>query len=266
MALTRSTLPKISIITPSYNQGRYIEHTIRSVLDQGYPNLEYLVIDGGSTDETLDILKKYDGALTWISEQDRGQAHAINKGLKRTTGDIVAFLNSDDLYEPDALLQVGEYFVAHPKASFLTGRCRTIDEHGREIRKWITRYKYLWMRLHSYQILLVLNYISQPATFWRKAVTDVIGFLDEGLHYTMDYEYWLRIGKTTPIHCLLTFLASFRLHSNSKSASTAHLQFDEELQVARLYGGKSHLFLHQLHRNITVLIYQKLLEKHGLPA
>jgi len=266
MTASSNSLPKISIITPSYNQGRFIEQTIQSVLDQGYPNLEYIVVDGGSTDDTLDVLRKYDRQLSWVSEKDSGQVHAINKGLRRVTGDIVAYLNSDDFYERGALFRVGEYFAAHPSAICVTGRCRTIDEHGGEVRNWITLYKNFWMRLHSYQVLLVLNYISQPATFWRRSVMEEIGYLDESLYYAMDYEYWLRIGKDHPIHFLADYLASFRLHFSSKSASTTYRNFDEELEVARLYGGKLPLYLHRLHRNIAVYVYQKLFELHGLPA
>ncbi len=119
--------PKISIITPSWNQGPFIERTIRSVLEQGYPNLEYIVMDGGSTDGTIDILRKYEGRLTWVSDKDKGQADAINKGITRSTGDIIAYLNSDDIYETGALRKAADHFSAHPDDRWLTGQCRIID-------------------------------------------------------------------------------------------------------------------------------------------
>ena len=114
-------LPRISVVTPSYNQGNFVEETIQSVLDQGYPNLEYIVMDGGSTDGTLDILRKYEKRLVWKSERDRGQSDALNKGFRMASGDIFSFINSDDVYEPGALHKVGRFFVDHPQASWLTG-------------------------------------------------------------------------------------------------------------------------------------------------
>lgn len=254
-----ATLPRITIVTPSYNQGRFIEETIQSVLSQGYPDLEYIVIDGGSTDETLSILKKYGREIQWVSERDRGQAHAINKGLRMATGDVVAFLNSDDLYKPGALLSVGEFFALHPQAHWLTGRCCIIDEYGREIRRPITLYKNLWLSVRSYTILLVLNYISQPATFWRRSVLDTVGYLNEDLCYTMDYEYWLRIGRLFRLWFIGRELACFRYHSFSKSSLSTRAQFDEELTVARCYTRSRILLgLHNFHRALTLSVYESI--------
>src|SRR5258706_6083465 len=126
--------PRISIVTPSFNQAAYVDATIRSVLDQRYPNLEYIVVDGGSTDGSVDIIRRYEDRLTyWVSEPDRGQADAINKGLARATGEIRAYLNSDDLYLPGALLRVAAEYRAHPDADIICGVCRVIDEHGRMV-------------------------------------------------------------------------------------------------------------------------------------
>jgi glycosyltransferase involved in cell wall biosynthesis len=250
--------PRISIITPSFNQGDFIEATIKSVLGQGYPNLEYLVVDGGSTDGTLDILRKYSGYLSWISEPDRGQTNAINKGLARTTGDILAYLNSDDLYLPGALSRAADFFTANPEAAWVTGRCITIDANQRETRKLITLYKNIWLRLGSYKVLQVLNYISQPATFWRRSVFEELGLLDESLHYTMDYEYWLRIGKHYRLYSLTDNLAVFRLHYHSKSGKTSCKQFDEQLLVAKTYHPQSLLLMfHRLHNYFSTSIYSK---------
>jgi len=248
-------LPRITVITPSFNQASFIAETIQSVLGQGYPNLQYLVMDGGSTDGTLEILKRFEGQIEWSSEKDRGQADAINKGFRRASGEIVAYLNSDDRYEPGALLAVGRYFSNHPQAVWLTGRCRIIDEQGQAMRSAITLYKNLWLRLGSYRVLQVLNYISQPATFWRRSAMDLTGLLDENLHYTLDYDLWLRLGTRHRLHILTQTLASFRMHSRSKSRTGFQRQFDEDLEVAQRYCKGFPILLHRLHSWAIVTTY-----------
>lgn len=234
-------LPKISIITPTLNQGAFVERTLKSVLDQNYPNLEYIVMDGGSRDGTIDILKKYESRLKWVSEKDEGQSDAINKGISRSTGDIVAYLNSDDLYEPGALIRVGEYFASHPEAMWLTGKCRVIDEHDREIRVAITAYKNFLLSRYSYGMLLVTNPISQPATFWRRAVVEELGLFDAQEHLVMDYEYWLRIGKKYPPAILDNYLASFRVYAASKTSSSFLTTFRREMEIAQRYSDSTAL-------------------------
>lgn len=251
--------PRITLITPSYNQGAFIEETIQSVLSQDYPDLEYLVIDGGSTDQTLGILQKYDRHLDWVSESDRGQSHAINKGMQRASGDILAYLNSDDLFTPGALLEVGRFFRDHPQSYWLTGKCRTIDSSGDEIRRATTQYKNLWLHTHSYTVLSVLNYISQPATFWRKEVVASLGYFDERWYYAMDYDYWLRLGKHYRLWFLNEYLACFRVHASSKGRSSTQAQFADEVQVARRHvSSRGILALHELHSALSVAIYHNL--------
>ncbi len=259
------TLPRITVITPSFNQGNFIEQTINSVLNQNYPELEYFVMDGGSTDNTLEVLKKYDGRLLWISERDKGQSHAINKGLRMATGEIIAFLNSDDLYEPGSLLKVGTFFTTFPDANWLTGKCRTVDWAGREIRKGITLYKNTWLKLRSYGVLAVLNYISQPATFWSRKVVRRVGDFDESLRYAMDYDYWLRVGSKFKLWVLNDYLACFRVHPSSKAGSSAHAQFDAEFQIAKRYITSPILVgLHTAHVALTVRIYRWLMSSNQL--
>jgi len=256
----KQKLPKISVITPSYNQARFIEQTIQSVIDQNYPDLEFLVIDGGSNDGTLEILKKYKSLLTWVSEPDFGQSHAINKGFKKATGDVVTFLNSDDLYEPETLHSVGHYFAAHPEAMWLSGKCINIDENGKEIRQRIRLYKNFWLRLNNFSILKILNYISQPSTFWRRSALNKIGYLNDQLYYTMDYDYWLRLGQHYPLHVLYKDLSRFRIHSSSKSGTTTFRQFDEELKVVQQYYTGFPVFLHRLHRAFVIKMYERKFE------
>jgi len=147
---------KLSVVTPSYNQCKYIEQTIQSVLNQeGDFELEYLIIDGGSTDGTLDILKKYNGQINWVSERDRGQSHAINKGFNKAKGEIIGWLNSDDLYEEGAMQKIVSVFSENEDCQWIAGRCLIIDENGREIRKAVTGYKNKWLERYSYDRLLV---------------------------------------------------------------------------------------------------------------
>ena len=189
--------PRISIITPSLNQRHFLEGTIKSVLNQNYPNLEYIVIDGESTDGTLELLDRYGDKIKWISERDNGQSDAINKGLAMATGEIIGIINSDDVYEEGVFLKIGECFQRYPDILWVTGKCRIINEEGEEVRRLITAYKNFWLWLNLKNSLYVLNYISQPATFWRKKLVDQIGLFSETLHLAMDYDYWLRAYQST---------------------------------------------------------------------
>jgi glycosyltransferase involved in cell wall biosynthesis len=256
-----TTYPKIALVTPSLNQGHFIEETIQSVLSQNYPNLEYLVMDGGSTDNTLDVLKRYSTQIKWISEKDKGQTDAINKGLQIVNGDILAYLNADDLLLPGTLLKTAKLFMEHPNAMWVTGQCRIIDENNHEIRRLITAYKNLWLRVSHPSILLITDYISQPATFWRADVVNDIGYMDNNLHYTMDYEYWLRLYSKYPPLFTPDYLAAFKIHPQSKTTSTGHKSVfvEEELSVIQRYT-KSRILLrlHILHRALMTFIYSVL--------
>ncbi len=200
--------PSISIITPSFNQGRYIENAIRSVLSQDVSDLEYIVMDGGSTDETISIIKKYEGALLWVSEQDRGPSDAINKGIACTSAPIVGWLNSDDVYYPRALLTVIDYFAMHPEVEVVYGDACHIDENGVVVEPYPTE-DWNWDRLKE------ICFISQPAAFLRREVFVRYGLLDLNLR-NMDYEYWLRLGKNgVRFAHLPVLLAATRLHDEA---------------------------------------------------
>ncbi|MDO8427031.1 MAG: glycosyltransferase family 2 protein, partial [Deltaproteobacteria bacterium] len=202
---------------------------------QGYPNLEYLVIDGGSTDNTVSILKKYEKHLRWASEKDKGQSDAINKGIQKAAGEIIAYLNSDDTYEPGALKKAASFFMEHPSIKWATGMCRIIDTEDREVRKPITRYKNFLLRRYSYNILLVTNFISQPATFLRKELFKEFGLFDVNQHRVMDYDYWLKAGKLHKPGFIDDYLACFRVHQGSKTSSSFKDTFRQELDLARKY-------------------------------
>jgi glycosyltransferase involved in cell wall biosynthesis len=208
-----SSWPRVSIVTPSLNQGQFIEETIRSVLLQGYPNLEYLIVDGGSTDQSVEIIRKYERWLAfWVSEPDRGQSHAINKGWSRATGEIFAWLCSDDLYRPGVIGAAVVALSGCPTAGVVYANCQNIDEQGKPIvlrQPGEFDYHRLLWNLRSF--------IPQPTTFIRKSVLTDVGMVDETLTYSMDYELWLRIGLRYPFHYVRDLWACTRMHPNAKT-------------------------------------------------
>ena len=204
--------PLVSIVTPSLNRADVIAEAIASVLAQDYSAIEYLVIDGGSTDGTLDILRSYDGRVAWVAEPDGGQSAAINKGWRLANGEILAWLNTDDTYLPGAVQRVVAFLRAHPGVDAVYGDCLYVDSNGTPLRPYPTRQ-------YSYQDLVrsTINYLPQPATFVRRRVLETVGYLDETLHYVMDLDYWLRVGLGHAMSHLAAPLATLRLHASAKS-------------------------------------------------
>jgi glycosyltransferase involved in cell wall biosynthesis len=250
---------RISIVTPSFNQRTFLERTMRSVLGQkGDFELDWIVVDGGSRDGSLELLQSInDPRLQWTSEPDRGQSHAINKGLEKADGEVIGWLNSDDLYTPDALGAVMQAFE-DPDVKWVVGRCENIDVQGHIIRTRITRYKDRALAHYSYRKLLRENFIAQPAVFWRNDFGVEAGPLDESLHYTMDYDLWLRMGKLAEPLILDRVVAQFRIHQGSKSGKVNRRQFDEGYRVAGRYFGEDTLsrFIHRLNVEKIVWAYR----------
>lgn len=216
----RSIWPRVSVVVPSFNQGRFIEETLRSVLLQGYPNLELIVMDGGSTDETVEVLRSYEPWLTfWVSEKDRGQTHAINKGLERVTGEIFTYLNSDDLLTPGALVAVVEGFRAHPEADVVYGRCVYISETGEEQFTVQAKFEGFLDYLRIWDRLNRREFLTQPEVFCRtRAVVDAGGFREE-LRSVMDLEMWLRLlSRGHVFQPIDAPLARFRMYAAQKSS------------------------------------------------
>ncbi len=213
--------PKISIVTPSYNQGQFIEETIRSVLLQGYPDLEYIIIDGGSTDASVEIIRKYEHWITfWTSEPDGGQTNAINKGFKRSTGEIVAWLNSDDLYTAGALFTVAKAFAEQPNSAAMYGKIDVIDADTTSLLLYESVLSHIGSRDFNLEELYRHDYIPQPASFISAEAIERVGFLDERFHYIMDYNLWVHLGQIgAKIQYIPKTLARFRMHESSKSVS-----------------------------------------------
>jgi hypothetical protein len=224
------TLPRIAVVTPSFNQGQFLEETIRSVIEQHYPNLEYMVVDGGSTDNSVEVIRKYEKRLAyWTSAPDRGQADAINKGWKRATGEILAYINSDDTYAPGALQLVAETFARDPKVGLVYGRCCVIDERSAVIRERSVRAASLA------EILCWSPSIPQPTMFVRRSAVEAVGFLNANLHYTMDYDLAIRVGLKYRMHFLPQVLANMRDHPAAKTAIAPLKHVEEGIGVAHAF-------------------------------
>ena len=234
VALTAEQAPRISIVTPSFRQAAYIERTIRSVLEQGYPNLEYVVQDGGSDDGTRQILERYAGRLSsWESRADKGQAEAINRGFARTTGDIMAWLNSDDILFPGALACVADYFVRHPDVDVVYGHRILIDEHDRQIGRWL-------LPSHDDNVLSWADYVPQETLFWRRRIWDKVGGkVDESFRFALDWDLLIRFREAGARFARLPrFLGGFRIHAAQKtSAAISDIGFEEMDRIrARVLG------------------------------
>ena len=233
-----NSYPTISIVTPSYNQGAYLEKTILSVLDQEYPNIEYIVIDGGSTDKSPDIIKKYEKHLKyWVSEQDRGQSHAINKGFSHATGDLLAWLNSDDYYMRGVLRTFATMAITNPEASVFVGSGRVIDETGNilcyvEPPQPITiETLYRWMNGGDFM---------QPSSIFRRTAWERVGPLDENVHIALDVDLWLRMAKAGCRFVSIDSLLSTALrHENAKTTAFKHFMVIDCAIVVMRHGGEN---------------------------
>jgi len=224
------SLPKITVVTPSYNQGAFLEQTILSVLGQVYDNLEYIVIDGGSTDCSPEIIQRYASRLAyWVSEKDRGQSDALNKGLSRATGDILCWLNSDDFLLPGALHEVARQF--REPVDLIYGNCLSFSDKG--TRSIVNR-----PPEHDRNLLSLVDYIVQPSSFWRRSLWAKTGLLNEELHYAFDWEWYLRADRLGVVRKADFIFSAYRFHDAHKSSHGGQKRAQEIVAVAKSHGGE----------------------------
>ncbi|MCC7145363.1 MAG: glycosyltransferase [Phycisphaeraceae bacterium] len=230
-----SNLPSITIVTPSYNQAAFLEETIRSVLDQGYPNLQYGIVDGASKDGSVEIIEKYRTRLDFaISERDRGQVDALNKGLRQATGDIFGFINSDDTLLPGSLATVGRYFAEHSECVWVMGHCVAIDQDGHRLRH-VPAYP---IEDLAHALLRDRPFCTpQPSIFFRRSLIEKHGLFSEELEYCFDFEMWCRwLAQGLRPHIIDSDLATYRLHQQSKTVALRHRQLWDHILIERKYG------------------------------
>jgi glycosyltransferase involved in cell wall biosynthesis len=221
---------KISIITPSFNQGMFIEQTIISVLHQQYADFEHIIIDGKSSDNTLTILQRYCSKIRYISEKDKGQADAVNRGIKIASGEIIGWLNSDDLYMPNSLEKVADFFEENPEYDIVYGNAYFVDEKGSITGEYPTQN-------FNYKKLADRCYICQPSVFFRKKIINDIGYLDESLHLCLDYEFWMRIGKKYNFYHINDFFSCSRMYPENKTLSRSNEMYMEAHAILKKYYG-----------------------------
>ena len=228
-------LPRITLVTPSYNQAAFLKATLQSVISQNYPNLEYIVMDGGSTDGSVEILRQYENHFAyWTSERDAGQSDALNRGFARATGEIFGWLNSDDVLLPNALQTIGAYFAQHPECDFVTGDGVFINaDASREIFH-VRAAAYTFNDLLHYHSD---NYLPQPSVFFSRRAFERAGGLDNSLRYVMDLDLWLRLRQHSELHYIPQCLAQMRLHDDAKSQAADQAALRAVMQVIARYWG-----------------------------
>ncbi len=224
-------LPLVSVITPSFQQGRFLARTIESVLEQDYPHIELLVLDGGSTDETRGLLEQYGDRIRWVSRRDRGQSDAINRGLSGARGEVLAYLNSDDTYTPGAVRRAVAFLVGRPRCDLVYGRAWNIDEDDRVLEAFPSE-------RFDPDRLLEQCIICQPTAFWRRRLHEAIGYFDEDVHFVMDYEFWLRAARVARIGMLEAFQANNRVWAGAKSTDARPRQILQALQMVHRHHGR----------------------------
>ncbi len=242
--------PKVSVVIPSYNKDKFIGITLESILQQNYDNYEVIVQDGGSTDKTIDIIKSYKskfrGKLKWLSKKDKGQLDAINKGLKKASGDILTFINADDVYEVGAFRKVGNNFKKN--TLWLAGKGKVINGKGIEVAKATTQYKNVLLKINNYNLLLVVNYLIQPSVFLSKTAYEKYGPFTGTDKFVMEYDFWLKLAKIEMPYVIDDYLSSFRMSGDNISSTDFKSTLLEDEEIVKKHTSNTMILgLHKLH-------------------
>lgn len=258
--------PLVSIITPSFNQGKFIRRTIESVLSQDYPRIEYIIIDGGSTDNTEEIINEYRNSLIYISKKDDGQSDAINKGFKMAKGEIVGWLNSDDIYEPNCISKVVKEFVANDNIGLVYGEGYIIDENNEKVKKFEYTQDFDLWKLVNYS-----DYIMQPTTFFKASLLQKVDYLDVNLHYCMDWDLWIKLSNISEVKYINAILACSREYGDTKTRTGKKARLEEICNLLKKYSGDknpigiksytaSSIYMNCAQNKLTEFIARKYLE------
>jgi len=254
--------PKISVIVPSFNKVKYIEATLKSIVDQNYKNLEVIIQDGGSTDGTLDIIRKYAEKFSYIkfeSKKDNGQLDAINNGLSKATGEIVTFINADDRYRVDAFKSVAKSYSDNSGSLWFVGQGVVIDENGNEVAKLATLYKNIFLLLNHKSLLLILNYLMQPSVFITKSSFEKYGPFTGTKDFVTEYDLWLKLMEAQMPVVINGTLSEFMIESETKTATMSEKLLTEDEHIVRKYtSSRFVLLLHHLHNFFRIIFIKSL--------
>lgn len=268
MAKRLINLPKISIVIPSYNKADYIKLTLQSIVDQKYPNLEVIIQDNLSTDGTRKIIKefvdKYPKVFLCNSKSDKGQVDAINSGLNCTSGSIVTYINADDVYEKNALIEVGKYFLNYPETKWLVGYGNIINTNGKIVSSMVTKYKNFLLSKNNYKLLLIVNYITQPSVFLNSKTYKKVGPFTGTKKYVMEYALWLKLGNIGMPAIIKSNLSSFRLTMDNISSTYYDELLNLDYQIASNFTKNNIILIfHRLHNlfRIGLISVLKFYEK-----
>lgn len=249
--------PKISVVIPSFNKANFIYETIDSIVNQTYKNYELIIQDGGSTDDTVKIIKsfakKYPKQIKWVSKKDKGQLDAINKGLNKAKGDILTYINADDVYELDAFEKIKQSYIANPKSLWFAGRSKLINGQSKEIAPLVNAYKDTLLKLNNYTLLLIVNYLMQPSVFVTRKAYEKYGPFTGNNKFIVEYDMWLKLGKVQMPTVIDSSISKFRFEPGTISATQSKYLLDSDFEVVNMYTtNKLVIAMHKIHNTLRL--------------